>query len=244
MREVTPIWNNYQKLRDEVISCLTSELPVERIKAAFQGQIESRRRFERIQTVPELIMELEHQLVIFPEKRGIAYLVFIMESVGAVSGFSLPSPLQGRLQSMSTQLTPVQGQDRRQDFRGGGRPARLSSHLMVKLGRDLKEAQGRDWEHFVLGLGLHMVEREVVRLTQGEVDNLYKQEGGNIVLVIEAALRMFESRCEAAAVRQDLGLHIAFLLESEDVFEPPLRRLAREIREVRERELKNAAAGC
>ena len=89
--------------------------------------------------------------------------------------------------------------------------------------RDLEKAGGRDWEHFATGLGLNLEEQEEVRVRQGEVDNIEREEGGNTIEIIKRVVRLFAQRCATAGVSEDLSEHMAKVLESHDVFEPPLR---------------------
>ena len=109
----------------------------------------------------------------------------------------------------------------------------LSYDIISKVARDLNSNQGRDWEHFVTGLGTGMKERESVRLKQGEIDRLERWEEGNITRIVELSIREFMERCKRAGVTDGLGEHMACLVENEYIFDPPLRRLARDIRSLR-----------
>ena len=93
----------------------------------------------------------------------------------------------------------------------------------MDTGRDLEKAGGRDWEHFATGLGLHLAEQEEVRVRQGEVDNIEREEGGNTIKIVKRVIELFGQRCATAGVSEDIGEHMAKVLESHDVFEPPLR---------------------
>ena len=214
---------------------------VGQVKETFQSLITSRRRYERIASVRDLILvgqassapssllqELEKQLVIFPEVRGISYLGSVLHCVEQTSGRRLEPALLSRLEELTRQLEPVAASSPA-PLQGGavGLPARL----VARLGRDLERAGGRDWEHLATGLGLGLEERELVRVRQGEVDRIEREAGGNVLAILKAVIQRFEERCVAAGVQQDLVEHISTVLESEEVFEPPLRRLAREVRE-------------
>ena len=93
----------------------------------------------------------------------------------------------------------------------------------MDTGRYLEKAGGRDWEHFATGLGLHLAEQEEVRVRQGEVDNIEREEGGNTIKIVKRVIELFGQRCATAGVSEDIGEHMAKVLESHDVFEPPLR---------------------
>ena len=58
----------------------------------------------------------------------------------------------------------------------------MNSHQLNTV-RDLEKAGGREWEHFATGLGLNLVEEEEVRVRQGEVDNIEREEGGNTIKI-------------------------------------------------------------
>ena len=87
----------------------------------------------------------------------------------------------------------------------------------------MEKAGGRDWEHFATGLGLGLEEQEDVRVKQGEVDNIEREEGGNTIKIVKRVVELFGKRCADAGVTEELVEHIAKVLESHDVFEPPLR---------------------
>ena len=85
----------------------------------------------------------------------------------------------------------------------------------------MEKAGGRDWEHFATGLGLGLEEQEDVRVKQGEVDNIEREEGGNIIKIVKRVVELFGQRCATAGVSEDLGEHMAKVLESRDLFERP-----------------------
>merc|ERR1719209_237345 len=125
------------------------------------------RRYDRIASVADLILELEEQLEIFPEKRGIKKLGSVLHCVQQVSNFVLDSDLQERIKNLTRDLEPVPSLPREVTLL----PTTLSDRILIKLARDLEKAGGRDWEHFATGLGLNLEEQEEVRVRQGEVDN-------------------------------------------------------------------------
>ena len=161
--------------------------------------------------------------------RGISYLGSVLHCVEQTSGRRLEPALLCRLEELTLQLEPAAASSPA-PLQGRGTVG-LPGRLVARLGRDLERAGGRDWEHLVTGLGLGLEERELVRVRQGEVDRIEREAGGDILAILKAVIQRFEDRCVAAGVQQDLVEHISMVLESEEVFEPPLRRLAREVRE-------------
>ena len=55
MREHSDKWREYQVLREEVLRTIPDNIDVFSIKREFQALIKSKRRFERIQTIPQLV---------------------------------------------------------------------------------------------------------------------------------------------------------------------------------------------
>ena len=101
-------------------------------------------------------------------------------------------------------------------------------------------------------------------MRQGEVDNIEREEGGNTIEIVKRVVQLFAQRCATAGVSEDLGEHMAKVLESHDVFEPPLRcfdlqtfmkilnprfyfisrRMARELRDARDKERAESASNA
>jgi len=234
MRELSSKWRDYKLLREEVIEKLPKVRQEEatRVKEAFVSLIPSRRRYDRIASVADLILELEEQLEIFPEKRGIKKLGSVLHCVQQVSNFALDNDLQERITNLTRELEPASLPKEVVAVL----PTNVSDRILIKLARDLEKAGGRDWEHFATGLGLNLGEQEEVRVRQGEVDNIEREEGGNTIEIVKRVVQLFAQRCATAGVSEDLGEHMAKVLESHDVFEPPLRRMARELRDARDKE--------
>ena len=233
MRSPSPQWLAYSSLRDEVVAALPPGLPVFRVKEAFQSLVPSRRRYARIHSVADLILELEHQLVIFPECRGVSALSSVLHC-SQQAGAKLDQGLLDRVDVLVRDLEPAVPSPRAKEA-ANLPPGRVPARLVVKLARDLERAGGRDWEHLATGLGRGLGEQEVVRVRQGEVDTIEREFVGNVGKILKVVVQRFEDRCLTAGVQGDLVEHIASLLESEEVFEPPLRRMARELREERGR---------
>ena len=55
MRQPTPKWNDYVLLRDEALKIIPDNIDVFSIKKEFQMMITSKRKFERINTIANLI---------------------------------------------------------------------------------------------------------------------------------------------------------------------------------------------
>ena len=83
----------------------------------------------------------------------------------------------------------------------------------------------------MLNLGKDLPKVEEVRLDPSMVERIEQEVGGNVTKIIKVMLRVFEEQWTSAGVRGDLVEHLALVLESEEVFLPPLRRLARQLRE-------------
>ena len=56
----------------------------------------------------------------------------------------------------------------------------MNSHQLNTV-RDLEKAGGREWDHFATGT-VHMTEEEM-KVRQGEVDNIEREEGGNTIKI-------------------------------------------------------------
>ena len=55
MRQPSPKWLKYQELRDDVVAALPTDLAIKKIKGTFRSLIPSQRRYERINSIPDLI---------------------------------------------------------------------------------------------------------------------------------------------------------------------------------------------
>ena len=172
---------------------------------------------------------------------GIGFLGSVIHCVQQDSTTRLAPDLLARLDLLTRELEPPKFSNPREL---SVPLAKVSSRIITKLGRDLERAGGRDWEHFATGLGFHLPnkERELVRVRQGEVDRIEREQRGNTLGVIKRVIEEFESKCQQAGVSVDMVEHMAMLLESQEVFEPPLRRLARELREEAKKERKSTEA--
>lgn len=136
--------------------------------------------------------------------------------------------LRARLESLTSKLEPPVPPTRKQLL---PIPSRLPNTLVEKLARDLEKAGGREWWSFMLNLGKDLPKVEEVRLDPSMVERIEQEVGGNVTKIIKVMLRVFEEQWTSAGVRGDLVEHLALVLESEEVFLPPLRRLARQLRE-------------
>lgn len=177
----------------------------------------------------------------FMKPPGIGFLGSVIHCVQQDSATRLDTNLLARVDLLTRELEPPKFSSPREV---AVPLTRVSSRIIAKLGRDLERAGGRDWEHFATGLGLHLhnKERELVRVRQGEVDRIEREQRGNTPGVIKKVVEEFESKCQQAGVSLNMVEHMAALLESQEVFEPPLRRLARELREEAKKEKKSTDA--
>ena len=79
----------YSELREELLRSVTDNLSLVEIKAEFREVIRSRRRYERIASLKDLLLELENRLVIFPDKRGINSFLSIVRQIQRIQPQSL-----------------------------------------------------------------------------------------------------------------------------------------------------------
>ena len=79
----------YSELREELLRSVTDNLSLDEIKAEFREVIRSRRRYERISSLEDLLLELENRLVIFPDKRGINSFLSIVRQIQRIQSQSL-----------------------------------------------------------------------------------------------------------------------------------------------------------
>jgi len=157
MRQPTKKWAEYMLVRDEALQTIPDNIDMFRVKKDFQMIIPSKRRFERIRTIGQLIKELEQQLLIFPDKKGIQHFHELLLSINTVQPKCIRSNLLRKVEDLSKRLKPppvLRSQyitsltsTCQETFN------RVPKNIRDMLAKDLDpRCGGRDWEHFLLGL--------------------------------------------------------------------------------------------
>lgn len=228
MRPPTSQWTEYVKIRTKVLADIPDNIDVFSIKRVFDTLITSRRRFERITTIRQLVMELERQLIIFPDKRGIKHFYNLLAMVNQRQPQTVQPAILKEVGDMTTLLEPAPlsvpvPHQNHQIFR-------VPNHIRDMLATDLERCGGRDWEHFALGLGTGLAEKDKIRIKQGEVDYVERQQNGDIRLILHTVLTRFEERCMQKGVHINILDHLINILKNQDIFMTPLNRLANDIK--------------
>jgi len=231
MRQASHKLTEYEELRDEVLKVLPDNIDVFKIKQEFQPIIVSKRRFERIHTIQQLIEELERQLLIFPDKRGIQQFFTVINRVKSQQPQSIGDDLLQRVESLTTKLEPPRPQTTTtQTFL-----TRVPKHIREELAMDLERCGGKDWEHFALGLGTGLKEKDKLRIKSGEVNYIESEENGDVQKILDAVLTKFEDNCIQRGVNIDILEHIIDVLKNVDIFQTPLNMSANKIKRERKK---------
>eukprot|EP00092_Neocalanus_flemingeri_P004409 GFUD01004743.1.p1 GENE.GFUD01004743.1~~GFUD01004743.1.p1 ORF type:complete len:248 (+),score=86.68 GFUD01004743.1:268-1011(+) len=245
MRQPTSQRMDYGLLRDEAFMILPDNLDVFSIKKEFQTLIPSKRRFEKIGTIVQLVQELERQLIIFPEKKGIHQFYIVLILVNTLQPQAIGSSLLTRVADLTKKLEPQQTQQplrtHSAHFPKQEPPlvfSRVPTNIRDMLACDLEMCGGRDWEHFLLSLGYGR-EKDKVRIKQGEVDHIERQKNGDIRQIIDAVLTKFEDRCMQKKVNINMLDHLIKILKKEEIFLTPLNKLANKIKEEKKKRENN-----
>merc|ERR1711915_334475 len=77
------------------------------VKKEFRLLISSKRKFERINSIKTLLQELERQLLIFPEKKGIQYFYSIIQQLNSQQSGVISQQLLDRVDELHKRLQPV-----------------------------------------------------------------------------------------------------------------------------------------
>jgi len=238
MRQPSSKWNDYVLLRDEVFKNIPDTLDVFSIKKEFQTMIASRRKLERIKTIRQLVKELEKQLIIFPDKEGINQFYVILTMVHGSQQHAISSTLLMKVEELSKKLAPAHTQSLRSRhcssssmyYQDPSAQCRVPNNIRNILAIDLERCGGRDWEHFLLGLGNGMENKNKIRIKQGEVDFIERKMSGDIMQILDIALTKFEDRCIQNGMNIDILDHLIEVLKNEDIFLTPLLMTAEKIK--------------
>ena len=150
--------------------------------------------------------------------------------VEQLTGHRFPKELLARVETLSKELEPqITAPGANQCVESARSSGGVPEGVVKKLCRGLERAGGRDWEHMATGLGKNMVQYDVVRIRQGRVDTIEREERGSVARIVRRGVAEFADHCSTAGVQDDLVEHIAWLLRSEEVLAEPLPLLAREI---------------
>jgi len=237
MRQPTSAWSDYVLLRDEAIRTIPDNIDMFNIKKEFQMLITSKRRFERIHTIGHLVEELERQLVIFPDKRGIHQFQAVLLSVNTLQPQAIGSSLLTKVANLTKKLEPAQQLRSRNvstSSTWGQDPFvfnRVPNKIRDMLAIDLEMCGGKDWEHFAVGLGSGLKEKDKLRIKQGEVDHIERLKNGDIGQILHTVLTKFEDRCMQRGVNINMMDHLIDILRREEIFGTPLNMLANKIKE-------------
>jgi len=236
MRQHSVKWQEYVKLRDESFRNIPDNVDVFNIKMEFQALITSKRRFERINTIRQLVEELERQLIIFPDKRGIHHFQSVLHLVNRIQPNITSPNLLARVAELTKKLEPPPPLRSRNVSTSSNFTQdplvfnRVPNNIREMLAMDLETCGGKDWEHFAVGLGSGLKEREKLRIKQGEVDRIESKHNGDIKQILHTVLTEFEDRCMKRGVNVNMLDHLIHILKKEEIFGTPLNRLASDIK--------------
>eukprot|EP00092_Neocalanus_flemingeri_P003815 GFUD01004109.1.p1 GENE.GFUD01004109.1~~GFUD01004109.1.p1 ORF type:complete len:247 (+),score=90.30 GFUD01004109.1:1786-2526(+) len=242
MRLQTSKWNDYVLLRDEALRNIPDNIDMFSIKREFRTMITSKRRFERINTLGQLIEELERQLIIFPDKRGIQQFYTALLSVNNLQPQAIGSSLLTKVADLTKKLQPPEPLRSRNASTSSNfcqDPAlvfnRVPNNIRDMLAIDLERCGGKDWEHFAVGLGHGLKQRERIRIRQGEVDHIERLKNGDIRQILDIVLTKFEDRCMQRGVNINMLDHLIDILKKEEIFGTPLNMLANKIKKEKQK---------
>ena len=128
---------------------------------------------------------------------------------------------------------------------------RVPKHIREELALDLERCGGKDWEHFALGLGTGLKEKDKLRIKSGlyfyqneffcqpsflgEVNYIESEENGDVQKILDAVLTKFEDNCIQRGVNIDILEHIIDVLKNVDIFQTPLNMSANKIKRERKK---------
>jgi len=221
----------YIRLREEVVNNVPENFDVSRIKTKIletETRFATKRRVERIKTIRELVKELENQLLIFPERRGIR----IFYSISRQLQNHISSETLKEIEKLTEKLEPREQKTSPARPVSSCKPAPDSIKAILEAG--LTEAgTGQDWSHFSTNLGFDCKEKQKIRLRQGDVDRMERQNSDDIRKLLRQVVEKFEDNCRRHNVTIDVTDHIIEVLKNEEIFFPPYKSLARKIKEAK-----------
>lgn len=222
----------YLRLRDEVVNNVPQNFDVSSIKTKLleteTARFATKRRVERIKTIRELVKELENQLLIFPEKRGIKVFYFISRQLQNY----ISSETLKEIEKLTEKLQPQGQRTSPPPPVSPCKPVPVSIKTILESGLT-DQGTGQDWAHFCLGLGWDCEKKQEIRLRQGELDRMERQYDADIRKLLRQAVENFEDNCRRHNVNIDVTDHIIDVLRQEEILDPPYRSLARKIKEAK-----------
>lgn len=237
MRQLAPERVEYSKLKEDILGCLADNTDVTGVKKEFRLLISSKRKFERINSIRTLFQELERQLLIFPEKKGIQYFYSIVQQLNSQQSGVISQQLLDQVDELHRRLQPVlespplpSALPRQTSFQ------RVPENVRLILAKDLKLCGGKDWEHFAMGLGTGLGDKEdILKLKLGKIGEFEEKHNGDIKKILDDVLTHFEDNCLKSSVTIDMLKHISKVLKNVDIFTTPLNLTANKIKREREK---------
>jgi len=228
----------YNILRDKALKTIPDNVDLFKIKQEFRHLIPAKRRFERISSILQLIQELERQLIIFPDKKGIQQFYNIVRMVNALQPNTVGPDLILEITQLTQRLEPLQALRSRNVSTSSNFSqdpslfTRVPDNIKAMLARELERTEaGQDWEHFATGLGEGLKEKDKIRVKQGEVDRIEREHNGNVERILYAVVTKFEDKCIQNRINVKMIDHIIDVLKSERIFGGSFyKKLASEIK--------------
>lgn len=228
---------DYVQLREEVVSNVPHNFDVSGIKTKILENVRfaTKRRVERIKTVRELVKELENQLLIFPEKRGINVFYLIAQLLQKQNPEYISSHTLSKVRELTERLKPPEPMPSPlAKLASPCRPAPASIKDILVSGLT-ERGTGKDWEHFARGLGSDRQKEEYdkIRVREGDLNRLERRNCDDTRNTLRQALEQFERNCIKNNVNIDVTDHIIDILLNEEILDLPYKRLARQIKEAK-----------
>jgi len=223
-------------LRDEALKTIPDDVAFFKIKQEVQALVTSKRRFERISTMRQLLQELERQLIVFPDKGGIQAFHSILIHVNTYQPNTIGPNLMTKVTDLTRRLEPLPALRSRNVSASSNFVQdpllfnRVPNSVRELLVTELERCGGKDWEHFAVGLGSGLKERDKLRIKQGEVDYIERKFNGDIKQILYTVLTKFEDSCIKRRVNVNMLEHLIDIFKKVEIFGTPLNRLANEIK--------------
>lgn len=229
----------YIKLREEVLRNIPDNVDIFTIRTRIleNTRFATKRRVERIKSIRELVKELESQLLIFPERRGIYFFLLITKLLQQQCPGFISSQTASKVEKLAERLQPPDLPQLGPAASPSPAPSPcipLPEHIKNILVAALTDrGTGKDWEHFTLGLGYDMEERENIKLRQGDVDRLERNNCDDTREILRQVIEIFEGNCKRNQISINMTDHVIDVLLQEHIFDPPYKRIARKIKEAK-----------
>jgi len=244
MQPVSEKLASYRNIRDELYVQTSRNYDIRAYKDQFlqdpsTKNLIGRRKMEKISTLSQLVSEFENRMLIFPDKRGIRQFLKIVVHIRTNSD-KIPDDYFTRVQELTEQLKP---EDAVNHVNPMPLPAAADVTLMPRELKDylvsrITDAEcGQDGQHLILALGKYYWDnddhRQRVGVRQGDFDRIEREEDGDYQKTVMKCLTRFERNCQRNDVTIDVTQHVIDLLKNEQVFSPPYKKIAKELRRMR-----------